>query len=292
MSIDAALGTLQTEIATLRARIVELEGTVEDYRRAGELSQHQLAAIEAALDGIAILDHEGTYIFMNSAHAHIHGYAEPAELIGQSWTVVVPEECLPEYQQEYMPILQRDGFWRGEVPSKRRDGSIHPTDITLRLIEGGGLICILRDVTEQKRVEAERVQLQEEIIQAQAAALAELSTPLIPISERVMVMPLIGSMDSRRAQQVLDVLLHGISSSHIAVAIIDITGVPIVDTMVANGLLRAAQAVRLLGAEVILTGIRPEVAQTLVGLGTDLGGIITRSSLQSGIAYATTLGKG
>jgi rsbT co-antagonist protein RsbR len=143
-----------------------------------------------------------------------------------------------------------------------------------------------RDVTERKRAEQERVRLQEEIIRTQTAALAELSTPLIPVSDRVMVMPLIGTVDARRAQDVLDTLLHGIAESKAEVAILDITGVPLVDAQVANGLVRAAHAVQLLGAQVVLTGIRPEVAQTLVGLGVDLSGIITRSTVQSGIAYA------
>ena len=101
-----------------------------------------------------------------------------------------------------------------------------------------------------------------------------------------MVMPLIGTVDARRAQDVLDTLLHGIAESKAEVAILDITGVPLVDAQVANGLVRAAHAVQLLGAQVVLTGIRPEVAQTLVGLGVDLSGIITRSTVQSGIAYA------
>jgi rsbT co-antagonist protein RsbR len=150
------------------------------------------------------------------------------------------------------------------------------------------LVCIVRDVTEQKQAEAERIRLQNEIIQGQAAMLAELSTPLIPIDDNVMVMPLIGTLDSRRAQQIVDTLLAGIAESHTQVAILDITGVPIVDTQVANALIRAAQSVKLLGAQVVLTGIRPEVAQTLVGLGADLSGLVTRSSLQSGIAYAMT----
>jgi len=106
------------------------------------------------------------------------------------------------------------------------------------------------------------------------------------VSDRVMVMPLIGTVDARRAQDVLDTLLHGIAESKAEVAILDITGVPLVDAQVANGLVRAAHAVQLLGAQVVLTGIRPEVAQTLVGLGVDLSGIITRSTVQSGIAYA------
>jgi rsbT co-antagonist protein RsbR len=149
---------------------------------------------------------------------------------------------------------------------------------------------VFENITERKRAEEALRQsiALEETIRAQQATLAELSTPLIPISDQVMVMPLIGSVDSRRAQQVIDTLLQGISTSGAQVAILDITGVPVVDTQVANALIRAAQAVKLLGAQVVLTGIRPEVAQTLVGLGTDLSGVTTRSSLQSGIAYATT----
>ncbi len=124
------------------------------------------------------------------------------------------------------------------------------------------------------------------MIAAQQAALRELSTPLIPITEGVVAMPLIGSIDSGRAQLVIETLLSGVASLRAETTILDITGVPVVDTQVANALLRAAQAVKLLGARVILTGIRPEVAQTLVGLGVDLSGIITRGTLQDGIAEA------
>jgi rsbT co-antagonist protein RsbR len=147
---------------------------------------------------------------------------------------------------------------------------------------------VVLDITDRKQAEEaiRQSQFQQEIILAQQATLEELSTPLIPISDTVMVMPLIGSMDSRRAQQVLDTLLHGVAVARAEIAIIDITGVSIVDTQVANALIRAALAVKLLGAQVMLTGIRPEVAQTLVGLGVDLSMIITRSSLQSGIALA------
>jgi rsbT co-antagonist protein RsbR len=154
-------------------------------------------------------------------------------------------------------------------------------------------LCILvEDVTARKQAEDALHQsiAHEETIRAQQAMLAELSTPLIPLNEQVTVMPLIGAIDSARAQQVLETLLQGIASRGARVAILDITGVPLVDTQIANVLIQAAQAVKLLGAQVVLTGIRPEVAQTLVGLGADLSGIITRSSLQSGIAYATERG--
>jgi len=134
--------------------------------------------------------------------------------------------------------------------------------------------------------EQERVELQQQVIAAQQAALRELSTPIIPIGEGVVAMPLIGNIDSARAQQVIETLLEGVGESRARTAILDITGVQVVDSQVADALLRAAQAVRLLGAEVIITGIRPEVAQTLVGLGLDLSGIKTLSTLQAGIAYA------
>jgi rsbT co-antagonist protein RsbR len=105
----------------------------------------------------------------------------------------------------------------------------------------------------------------------------------------VLVMPLVGALESTRAQQVIEALLHGVAAGHARAAILDITGVPVVDTQVANALLQAAQSVRLLGAQVLITGIRPEVAQTLVGLGVDLSLMITRATLQDGIAYAMRL---
>jgi anti-anti-sigma factor len=151
-------------------------------------------------------------------------------------------------------------------------------------------LCIsVEDVTEKRQAEEaiRQAQLHEETISAQQAMLAELSTPLIPIGRQVVVMPLIGALDSARAQQMIETLLQGIASSGVRVAILDITGVAVVDTQIANVLLQAAQAVKLLGAQVVLTGIRPEVAQTLVSLGADLSGIVTRGSLESGITYAT-----
>lgn len=130
------------------------------------------------------------------------------------------------------------------------------------------------------------VRLHQEIIRVQAEAIRELSTPLIPISDDVLVMPLIGSIDTARAQHILQQLLTGIAESHAHTIILDITGVSVVDTQVAKALISAAQAVQLLGAQVVLTGIRPEVAQTLVGLGIELRHIVTRNTLQAGIAYA------
>jgi anti-anti-sigma factor len=149
-----------------------------------------------------------------------------------------------------------------------------------------GLMSLGNDITEQIRMEEERAAFQEQLIEAQRTALRELSAPLLPISDAVVLLPLIGGIDTHRAQQIMDTLLDGVARYRSDVAILDITGVSVVDTQVANVILHAAQAVQLLGAQVVLTGIGPAMARTLVGLGADLGNVTTRGSLQSGIAYA------
>lgn len=142
------------------------------------------------------------------------------------------------------------------------------------------------ELRERERAELERSELKEQIIAAQRARLAEMSTPLIPITDRVMVMPLIGVMDAERADLVLTTALRGAQASRAEVVIIDITGVHRVDAGVASTLMGAAGALRMLGTRVVITGVRPDVAQTLVGLNIDLGAIATKGTLQSGIAYA------
>ncbi|WP_437947152.1 AAA family ATPase [Sorangium sp. So ce296] len=142
------------------------------------------------------------------------------------------------------------------------------------------------ELAERARAEQERAGLQEDLIRVQRERLAELSTPLIPITDRVMVMPLIGTMDAQRADEALAAALRGVSETGARVVILDITGVRGVDSSVAATLLRAAAALRLLGAEAVITGIGPRVSQTLVGLDIDLGGTVVQGTLQRGIAYA------
>ncbi len=146
------------------------------------------------------------------------------------------------------------------------------------------MVGMMQNISEIKAIEFERLQMQEEIIAAQEQVLRELSTPLVPISDRAVALPLVGSIDQRRANLIIETLLEGVANRSAEVVIIDITGVNTVDTFIADALIRAARAVRLLGAHVILTGISPEVAQTLVSLGADLSVFETRATLQDGIA--------
>jgi anti-anti-sigma factor len=145
------------------------------------------------------------------------------------------------------------------------------------------------ELVQRERAERERAALQEQIIEAQRERLTEMATPLIPITDRIMVMPLIGTMDAERAAQALEVALRGAERHRARVVILDITGLRQMDAHVIRTLLRSASALRLLGAQAVLTGVRPEVAQAMVQLGAELGSIVTRGTLQNGIAHALKL---
>lgn len=129
----------------------------------------------------------------------------------------------------------------------------------------------------------------ERTVYLQKIALQELSAPLIPVFEGITVMPLVGTIDTERAKQIMENLLKGAVKHRSEVVLIDITGVPVVDTMVAHHIIQAADAVRLIGAKCMLVGIRPEIAQTIVNLGIDLNQFTTKNNLKKGIEAALEL---
>jgi rsbT co-antagonist protein RsbR len=136
-----------------------------------------------------------------------------------------------------------------------------------------------RETIEQLRVASiDQAKLRE--------AIQELSTPIIPVYNGVLVVPLVGRVDSARAQALTEALLEAIAREQAEIVLLDITGVAVVDTSVANHLMQTARAASLLGSQVVLVGISAEVAQTLVQLGLDLGRLVTLSNLQSGLEYA------
>jgi len=126
----------------------------------------------------------------------------------------------------------------------------------------------------------------EGIILRQQEELLELSTPVVTLWDGILALPMIGTLDSSRTQVVMESLLQRIVDSGSEVAIIDITGVPTVDTLVAQHLLKTVTAIRLMGADCIISGIRPQIAQTIVHLGIDLRGVTTKASLADALAVA------
>lgn len=129
----------------------------------------------------------------------------------------------------------------------------------------------------------------EEIILRQTDEIAEISTPVIQVWDGIVALPIIGTLDSARTQVVMENLLQQIVDTGSTVAILDISGVPAVDSLVAQHLIKTVSATRLMGAECIISGIRPEIAQTVVHLGIDLSNIITKASLASALKFAFSM---
>jgi rsbT co-antagonist protein RsbR len=126
----------------------------------------------------------------------------------------------------------------------------------------------------------------EEVISRQQQELLELSTPVVQLWDRILALPLIGTLDSARTQVVMESLLQRIVETEAAIAIIDITGVPTVDTLVAQHLLKTVAAARLMGADCVISGIRPQIAQTIVHLGVDLKNVVTKATLADAFRVA------
>jgi rsbT co-antagonist protein RsbR len=280
---------LSDEVRMLRDRLAQLEAAVS-ASNACDLFQ---LVLDHLPQSICWKDRDSRYLGCNRPFARTVGLEDPRDIVGKTDYDLPSAEYAEHYRADDRQVIESGAAKINfEEPQPQVDGSlgwIQTSKIPLFDSSSAvvGVLVAFEDISVRKQAEEERVRTQDEYIQMQAGLLAEISTPLIPLTDGVVVMPLIGSIDSRRAQQVLDTLLQGITERHARIAILDITGVPIVDTQVAGALIRAAQAAQLLGAQVVLTGIRPEVAQTLVGLGTELRGIITHSDLQSGIAFAT-----
>ncbi|NUQ73831.1 MAG: PAS domain-containing protein [Polyangiaceae bacterium] len=271
---DSRLLAMAAEIEALRRRADELE------RSEIELKSY-LAAMN---DVILVTDWEGRYLKIAPTSPELL-YKPSDELLGKTIHDVLPAKVADEIVSNVRCALETQQVMSLEY-SLDIGGSERWFLGTLSPMPEGRVLFVGRDITERKQIEDALLLKQREIIRTQAAALAELLTPLIPINDEIVVMPLIGIVDSDRAQKVMDALLTGIAERRARVAILDITGVPLVDTLVASSLIRAAKAARLLGTTVVLTGIRPEVSRTLVGIGAELSGIETYGTLQSAIAHA------
>ncbi len=276
--------------------VVGLIGAMQDLterKRAEQETARLMEILENTPDVIGMADAQGRVVYMNKAGRRLRGLSSEADLDGMQIADFHPAWAAKIIYEEAIPAADRQGYWSGDLAMIDARGEEIPVSQVLLVHHDadGKLIYvtgIMRDISERQKVERalrER-EIQEQVIEAQRATLRELSTPLLPISSEVVVMPIIGTVDSARAQQIMETVLQGVSEYHASLAILDITGVKVMDTQVAGALLHAAHAVRLLGAQVVLSGIRPEIAQTLVHIGIDMRDIVTRSTLQQAIAFA------
>ena len=235
---------------------------------------------------IIILDPDGRVASWNPGSETIMGYRSD-EIIGQHFSRFYSSEDVQRGKpQMELKVATAEGRSEDEGWRIKKDGSrFWANEVITALRDQSGTMCgfgkVMRDLTERKRAEEKATQ--------QAREILEIATPVIQIWDGVLMAPLVGTLDSERTQQLMERLLERIVETNSAVALLDVTGVPTIDTRTAQHLAETTASVRLLGAQAVLTGVRPAIAQTLAHLGVDLGDITTRSSLAAGLRVALNL---
>jgi PAS domain S-box-containing protein len=243
--------------------------------------------LEAAPDAIIIVGTDGRIMLANAQTDKIFGHKRE-DLVGKDVEILMPERFRAKHtrhRKDYLvePVNRRMGVGM-ELVGLHRDGSEFPIEVSLSplYIEGSLYVsAAVRDVTERREYEQRLRRQHDEIM--------ELSTPVIQVWEKVLTLPLIGTLDSLRAARLTEGLLSRISETQAEVVIFDISGVPTIDTQVAQHLLRTVQAAALMGSTSIMCGVRPETAQSMVHLGIDIGQLLSRGTLQDALQLALTL---
>ncbi len=263
--------------------------------RASELAQSQ-QMLQFVLDAIPVRvfwkDKELNYLGCNPLFAHDAGLDSTQDIVGKSDFEMGWAEQAEEYHPDDLQVIESgEPKLNYEEPQTTPTGEqiwLRMSKIPMRDAEGNvvGILCAYDDISDIKQAEEERQHLQQQVIEAQQLAIQELSTPVIPIMDRILVLPLVGSIDSMRARHIMRTLLQGIREHRAKIIILDITGVPIIDSGVATHMDKTIQAARLKGARTIITGVSDAVAEAIVDLGIDWSNVETLNNLQTGLKAA------
>jgi rsbT co-antagonist protein RsbR len=236
---------------------------------------------------ITILDPRGYITTWSPAAERLKGYRAD-EIVGRHFSAFyTPEEVASGKCVRELEVATREGRFEDEGWRVRKDASCFWASVVitaLRDAQGNlrGFGKVTRDLTDRKN--------SEDRLREQAKEILEMATvPIVQVCEGIMLVPLIGMLDSARTQQLMERLLLRLTETASPVALLDITGVPAIDTQTAQHLIETIKAVRYVGADVVLTGVRPAIAQTLVHLGIDLSNVATRSSLTAGLRVALSM---
>jgi rsbT co-antagonist protein RsbR len=273
------------------SEIEELRAALERERRARIDAEEQHRALMDAVP-IGLLLRVGIAItYINQTGVDLLGAKSPDEIIGMPVFEVIHPDDRPVVAERMRALNTGQRVPGAELRMVRKDGREFCVYIIGIPVKVGGKPAALvgfQDLTERKRGEEaiRRAEIQEELLRVKEDTLRAISTPLLPVSESVVVMPLVGVVDEQRVMRMLEVLLQGISSHKAAIAILDVTGTPSIEMGAAEALLRAARAASLLGAEVVLSGVSPQMAQALVEGGVASSGIVVKGTLKDSIAYA------
>lgn len=265
---------------------------------AEELARQELLETKARLStiidnlptSVSLKDGHGRYQLVNHVFAQWNGKSQD-DVQGKSDAECWSPEIAAFREQGAKRVFEtRSRQTREErlmdESGELRDCSVVEFPIFDRYGEIQSICSVGADFTAIRRAAEERERLQQQLIDSQQRTLRELSTPLLPVADGVLVMPLVGHIDAGRSAMIMDTLLRGIPAHGATFAILDITGVHETDHTTAEAIVTAARAGKLLGARVILTGMRPNVARTLVDIGADLAGIVSLGTLRGGVNYA------
>lgn len=267
--------------------------------------EHAKALAQANRVFTEILDYLPSIIFVKRADdlQYVYWNKACAESTG-----IPRERVIGHYDRDLWPESITEGYNEADrraieagVPVEIQEDRIHRANGELLLYhtlkavirDDGGrplyMLGVSHDVSERKQTEEQLEKSRDELHDTRLQLLEtirEISTPVLPIHDGVLVVPLVGHLDSQRSAQFTESLLASIQRFRAQTVILDITGVQMVDTAVANHLIQSTRAASLLGAECVLVGIAPQIARTMVQIGVELGSIITRRDLQAGVSYA------
>ena len=272
-----------------RGNVLGVFAAARDITAQKQASQYARSLIEASLDPLVTISPDGKITDVNKATEEVTGVSREG-LIGSDFSNYFTE---PDKAREgYRQVFDKGFVTDYPLTIRHKDGKL--TDVLYNAsvykdTRGNvlGVFAAARDMTDRKRAEeALARQAAQEALARQAQDLLEISLPVVQVWDGVALVPLIGTLDSQRTQQLMERLLPRIVETNSSIALLDITGVPAIDTQTAHHLIETISAVKLLGAQVVLTGVRPAIAQTLVHLGIDLSGITIRSSLTAGLRLA------
>jgi len=285
--------------------ITELKRAEEQLRAT---SLYARSLIEASIDPLATISPDGKITDVNKATELVTGVPRE-QLIGSDFSeyFTEPEKAREGYREVFTKGFVKDyplaiRHTSGEVTYVLYNATVYKNEAG----EVQGVFAAARDITELKRAEEQlrrahqelEVRVQErtaeltkamELLKEQQKAFMEVSVPVVKVWNRILLVPLIGVFDSERAQLVMETLLTEIEHTQAKVAILDVSGIPIVDSLVAKHLIRTVSAAKLMGADCIITGIRSKISQTIVQLGVDLSGITTKTALAEGLKVAFDL---
>lgn len=269
---------LRKELDPPRAVILEVNADIAERKR---IERRLRRVYESEMIGIAFLRIDGAVTEANDYFLNLIGYSREELDAGKvPWQDITPSKYR-EADARAIEQVQATGIAPArEKEFVRKDGTRVPVLIGITSLEGApreAVACVV-DLSERKH-------MADELRQAHEKA-RSLSTPVLQVHNGLLIAPMIGVMDTDRARQLTAQLLEGIRANRARVVVLDVTGVPVIDEVVANYLVQAVQAARLLGTDVILTGISREIAHTLVTLGADVSQLTVMGDLQSGIEEA------